>query len=102
MTILKFEGVVEMDYDEIKIDGRDVVAEVNAVDWPGKVTIAFADAAFDGELYATHGYPGYSEWTPGEPASLEVGKHRVSDRLWENDGLKVTMWVADEPVNVLE
>jgi hypothetical protein len=100
--ILKFKGILEMDYDEVFIGGKDVIKAINQAHFPGSVTVALADERWDGKIFATHGEPGYSEWTPGWPAEITVGNHDVHDRLWNFDGTEVTLWVADEPFNVLE
>lgn len=100
--ILRFEGVVVTDGQTVTIGDRDVIAEVSEAEWrDNRVTVALADERFDGDLYAVEGSRWYSEWTPGEPPEFKVGKHDVWDRLDDLDGKHVTLWVADEPVNVL-
>jgi hypothetical protein len=110
MTVLRFDGIVESEWRiTVEIDGRDVINEIHETwptswheDNPPRVTAALADERFEGDLLACHGSEGYSEWTPGDVGDLRVGEHDLFDRLDELDGQQVTLWIADEPVNVLE
>lgn len=107
MTVVRFHGVI--DYDEygnpetVRIGDVDVIEAVeDAFGWHGsQVTVALADERFHGDLHVDPGSTGYSEWTPGEAAALIVGEHDVLRRLADLSGQTVTMWVANEPVNVL-
>jgi len=110
--ILKFEGKVELG-DEcrcsddpsgaILIAGRDAVGEIYDADFSGPVTVAIADSRFTGDLSVDLG-DGYTEWTPMDPDKLMVGPHNLIDALrhFAEAGESVTMWIADEPVNVLD
>lgn len=107
--ILKFSGIIEYDFDldeslsVLRIGGEDVIRSVSsAFEGGSRVYVAMADEAFDGDLYSDEGSPGYSEWTPGDPAELRIGNHDVLDRLERLRGANVTLWIADEPVNTLE
>ncbi len=112
MSKLVFQGVVALG-DEYRVasegekDGailigdRDVINEVDDVKWDGPVTVAFADQHFTGDLAIEMGW-GYTEWTPMDPDKLCVGPHNIIELLTEHDGKEVTLWIADEPVNVLE
>jgi hypothetical protein len=105
MTVLRFDGIVEnVDYEDFTIGGRYVIEEIGKAFGRQKaaVTAALADERFEGDLDLYIGSRGYSEWTPGEVGRLRIGKHDLFDRLDELDGQQVTLWIADEPVNVLE
>lgn len=108
MTILKFQGVVDdfdfkLDSDNFySVGGRDIIREVNNADFSGPVTVAIADATFTGDLDCWEGSPGYSEYTPGDPAELSVGPHNILEILDRHKGQEVTLWIADEPINTLE
>lgn len=93
----------------IRIGGRSVVEEI-ARAWPWRygggveskcVYAALGDERFDGDLDVFEGSCGYSEWTPADPAELKIGAHDLFRRLSQLDGQSVTLWIADEPVNVL-
>ena len=109
--ILKFEGVVttgdayrvaeDEDEGSVLVGGRDLVGEVADAEFTGPVTVAVADERFYGDLIIEEGW-GYSDWTPMDPDSLVVGEHDIIEVLLRHDGNKVTVWVADEPVNLLE
>lgn len=115
MTVLKFSGEVQtgdtcrVSYDDdddeingaIHIGGRDVVDEVANERWSGPVTVAIADARFTGDLSVDHGW-GYSEYTPVDSDTLTVGAHDII-ALIEAAGASgpVTVWIADEPVDLL-
>ena len=111
--ILKFHGEIQFgdacrvsDSDEINgaifIGGKDVIGEIADTEFSGKVTIAIADERFVGDLAVETGY-GYSEYTPMESDTLKVGDHDIIKILERNkEGSVITLWVADEPFNVLE
>lgn len=101
MMILKFEGKYDGYAWPETIGGRDFLRELSDAKFNGSVTLAIADERFDGDLYAYGGQPGYSEYTPAEPAELTVGPHNMMDILDRYQGKIVTLWVADEPVNTL-
>ena len=106
---LRLEGVVSFDWGggedgggEIKIGEWGLICEILKLFKSGvKVTIAIMDETFDGELFADVGCGGYSEWTPGDPAELKVGPHNIFNELGRFEGKKVTVVVADGPVNLL-
>lgn len=108
MTILKFKGVVEMWDSNLKsennysIGGVDFIAKIQSTAFNGPVTIAIADDRFTGDLYCSEGLKGYSEYTPSEPADLDVGAHNILKILGRYDGQEITLWIADEPINTLE
>lgn len=109
--ILKFEGKVQLgdpcrvseeeDNGAVKIGYRDLVAEVMHYKWNGPVTVAIADERFCGDLDAEFGW-GYSEYTPMDPDILTVGPHNILNIISNHDGEHLTVWIADEPVNVLD
>jgi hypothetical protein len=106
---LRFDGVVDAWGDQpdgaerLTIGGRWVVSEINeSFPFNTAVTVAIADERFTGALDADVGMRGYSEWTPGEPSQLTVGPHSILDVLQRYDGQTVTMWVADEPVDLAD
>ena len=108
MTILKFKGVVET-YDfclesanDYSIGGVDFIAKIVATPFDSPVTVAIADERFTGDLDCSEGLQGYSEYTPGEPADLCVGPHNILKILDRYDGKEITLWIADEPINMLE
>lgn len=111
MTILRFDGFVDVDDETVRIGGRDVIDEIEDVSWrqpygtsraDGIVSVCLMDERFDGLLHAMGGSTGYSEWTPAEPAEFTVGGHNVFLRLNDLEGKQVTLIVADEPANVLD
>ena len=113
MTILKFVGVVKSDAlienDETgsyvytpSIGGVDIIDAIEAKTFSGPVTVAIADERFDGVLHTYTASPGYSEWTPAEPAELTVGPHNIIEILARHEGEVITLWIVDEPFNVLE
>lgn len=89
------------------IGERDVVEEVGSVKWAGPVTCAIycgtltGDTAFQGALRIQEG-SGYSEYTPIDDDELFVGPHDLLKIIGELDGQEITVWFADEPINVLE
>lgn len=89
------------------IDGRDVVDEVGEVAWQGPVTCAIyagtltGDTAFQGALKIQQGW-GYSEYTPMDSDKLFVGPHDILKILEGFKGQEITVWFADETINVLE
>lgn len=116
---LVFEGKVELgdtsrcSGDEDEKDGalwigeRDVVEEVGAAKWGGPVTCAIycgtltGDTAFQGALRIQEG-SGYSEYTPIDDDKLFVGSHDLLKIIGDLEGQEITVWFADEPMNVLE
>lgn len=90
--------------DGPEIDGKPIVDAIqeSGFQWKDKVTVAIADERFDGDLYASEGCHGYSEWTPGCAADLRCGNHDLTEVLERYEGQTITLWIADEPVNVLE
>jgi hypothetical protein len=100
--ILKWHGIVEEAFHGMTVDGHFIVAETWAARFPGKVTVTIADQSFSGDLEAFEEMRGYSEWTPGTPEELTVGPHDIIELLRRYDGQAVTLWIADEPVNMLE
>lgn len=106
MTILRYEGVVDVHYDkDLWIGGVNVIEDIRSrdLDFDKPVTIAFADERFTGDLYAWESDPGYSEWTPGWDAEFSIDTHDLLERLEkEYDGKKIILWIADEPINTLD
>jgi hypothetical protein len=111
MTVLKFQGKVatgdrcRVAYEDeqdgwIYIGDRDLVEEVARTKWAGPVTVAIGDDRFSGDLVAEEGW-GYSEYTPMDPDELKVGPHNILEILDGHEGEEVTVWVADEPVDLL-
>lgn len=109
MTKLMFEGAVDWLADPtddnnactITIGGRDVLYEIEeAFGGHCKVTVAIADATFTGDLYVDLGSRAYSELTPGDIAELTTGPHNLFSELYRHDGQVITMWIADEPVDL--
>jgi hypothetical protein len=112
MTVLKFQGKVttgnacRVGYEDerdgwIHIGDRDLLADVEEVKWSGPVTVAIGDDRFTGDLVAEEGW-GYSEYTPVDSDELKVGRHNILEILDRREGEEVTVWIADEPVNLLE
>ena len=86
----------------VLINGIDVVSAIHNAKFSGPVTIAISDERFSGDLVTELGW-GYSEWTPMDPDVLKIGEHDLLDILNRySEGCVVTMWVSDEPINVLE
>ena len=104
--ILKFQGIVSTsdyeNYSNRSIGGVDFMEKIEETTFKGPVTIAIADQTFTGDLYCDEGTPGYSEFTPGDPAELTLGPHDILDIIDRYDGQTITLWVADEPINTLE
>lgn len=113
MTVLKFQGLVERGDDcrvsddcpqgAFHIGGVDVVARVHD-EFPSsaKVIVGIADETFTGELFIDFGW-GYSEWTPMESDTFKVGDRDVAEEVRRRfDGQEITMWVSDEPINILD
>lgn len=110
--IKKFQGILEFgdssrtDLNEIEgaflIGGRDVLGELEGTIFASPVTIAIADERFTGDLNIELGW-GYSEWTPVELDTLLVGEHDIIKIVGQHqEGEEITLWVADEPVNIIE
>lgn len=106
MTALRFDGLVDCEQfgnpGHLRIGGRDVIKElVDEFGYQGKqVTVALLNERWDGLSDFDQGMEGYSEWTPGEPAKVYVGDHDVLARLEELNGREVTLWIADEPIDL--
>lgn len=89
------------------IGGKDVVSEVGAITWSGPVTVAIAsdfllgNTTYAGALKIAEGW-GYSEYTPMDDDQLFVGPHDLLKIIGELEGRNVTVWFADEPLNILE
>lgn len=66
-----------------------------------KIIVGIADETFDGDLFVETGW-GYSEFTPMESDELKVGDHDLIEILSRHEGENITLWVSDEPINVLE
>lgn len=109
---LKFKGKLEIGdgsrvlddipWGMIHIDGQDVLGEISDTFRNGEqVTIGLADETFDGELFTDIGW-GYSEWTPMDHDNFFIGDHDFLNILSKHEGEEVTLFVADEPINVLE
>lgn len=111
MTVLRFAGVVQLGdeyrvesehvHGAVRVGGADVVASVDGVKWDGPVTFAMADDRWTGDVAVELGW-GYSEYTPMDADKLWVGEHDIIARLVEHEGKQVTVWFADEPVNLLD
>ena len=114
--ILKFSGTLELmaktgdNYNPftVKIGGENILHSIQDTKFEGKVTVAWLDRKFVGEdIWAAESVRGYSEWTPAAPYELELftrgaGTHDLVAELEQYRGQEITLWVADEPVNVLE
>lgn len=110
--ILKFKGIVNATSKDIGVDDwkvgarvgdRNIVEEVLKTRFNDMVTVVIADERFFGELTALEYDSWWSEWTPGDPERLFCGKNDLIEILEERyNGKEITMWIADEPVNVLE
>lgn len=107
--ILKFSGVVEKGDGsrcsdepdgEIIIGGIDVVGKISDTGFNKDVTVGILDQRFDGELSVITGW-GYSEYTPMESDELRVGDHDLIEILGRYEGEDITVFVADEPFNIL-
>lgn len=87
----------------IFIGGIDVVSKIreNKENFRRKVTVGILDERFDGELFIEEGW-GYSEWTPMDNDQLKVGSHDLIEIVTRYSGQSITMFVADEPVNILD
>lgn len=111
MTILKFTGLVDAEASFCDrsgtiytptIDGVDIIEAIKQAGFHRAVTVGLADERFNGDLWAFNASPGYSEYTPAESAELTVGPHNLIEILERHAGQTVTLWIADEPFNVLE
>lgn len=89
------------------IGDHDVVSEVGDVTWAGPVNVAIAsdfllgNTTYAGALKIAEGW-GYSEYTPMDSDELLVGPHDLLKIIGELEGRDVTVWFADEPLNILE
>jgi len=118
---LKFEGLVRLgderrvtyscdvrDHDygcecasgAVFIGDADIIKVIDGATWGGKVTVGLGDERFDGALFVEEGY-GYSEYTPVASDKLTVGSHDIISMLERHEGKHVTLWVSDEPVDLL-
>lgn len=108
--IKKFKGVLEFG-DPCRCDSDingafligdvDVLDELGSTHFDNPVTVAVADKRFSGELNIELGW-GYSEYTPMDDDKMEVGEHNIVGIIGQyEEGQELTLWVADEPVNVL-
>lgn len=112
MTELQMDGVARVDegggVDErrVFIGDRDVLAAVREAFPPvyreRKVTVAIADERYEGALNLDFGSPGYSEYTPADAADLEVGPHSLFDQIERLSGQTITLWIADEPLDLAQ
>ncbi|GAA5417939.1 hypothetical protein Pryu01_03017 [Paraliobacillus ryukyuensis] len=109
---LIFKGKVELGDDcrvglaeedgAIRIGDKDVVREIDdTFSSDTKLTVGIADKTFTGELFVMCGW-GYSEYTPMDSDELKVGEHNLISILQEHEDEEVTMFVSDEPIDVLE
>jgi len=109
---LKFKGILDFgnycrvagdgeNNGSIFIGGKDVISEIAKAGFLGKITVGIADKRFNGDLEVDLGW-GYSEWTPIESDRLKVGSHNLIEILERYSGEEITMWVSDEPINLLE
>jgi hypothetical protein len=109
--ILVLKGIVETgdayrvesveEQGAILIGGKDLIDEIEEAKFTGKVTVGIADQTFTGELFYEMGW-GYSEWTPMEQDSLKVGSHDLLEILERYENQEIIVFIADEPVNILE
>jgi hypothetical protein len=89
------------------IGDHDVISEVGSIKWEGPITCAIyassllGDTAFQGALRIQEGW-GYSEYTPVEDDELFVGPHNLIKIISDMEGDHITVWFADETINVLE
>lgn len=103
---LVFEGKLQYKYDEpIMVGKRNVINEINSAEWENPITFAILsrDALYavrGGDIYGFEGFPGYSEITPGESTTIEVGSHYMT--LSEYNREEVVVIVSDEPVDLGE
>lgn len=109
--ILKFQGVVQLG-DEFRVDEEglngsvhigdsDLVWELDNAKFTGRVTVGILDERFDGELSVDTGW-GYSEYTPMDPDVLSIGDHDLLEIIRRYNEQYITVFVADEPFNILE
>jgi len=112
MTVLRFTGVVtegdasRVSYDEddgaIHIGDSDVIAGIDAAAFSGPVTVAIADERFTEDSLVTGLGWGYSEFTPLGDDRLTLGPHNLIEVLGRYVDQEITMWIADEPVDLGE
>lgn len=108
--ILKFQGKVQIIYNPIDViigNTRIMYDIESAFRNKQPVTVAIADqeltqSIVNGTLDIDTGMEGYSEWTPGYPSNFTVGGHDILKRLQGLEYTTITLWVADEPFNILE
>lgn len=111
-----FEGFIDQyanpengnDGMTVRIGGVDVLAAVDAAfDHKQVVTLAvchasFPEEKFSGGIYVDLGMRGYSEYTPGEAGDLLTGPHSLRTVLDKSRNQSVTVWIADEPIDLGE
>ena len=106
MTILEFKGIVDTSDSSTEsaytIGGVDFIAQIRSANFAKPVTVALADERFTGDLSCSEGSWGYSEYTPGWAAELDIGPHNILKILDRYDGDEITLWIADEPINTLD
>ena len=109
---LVFNGIVEDAENEsrvlttanegsIYIGDRDVVSEIYDASFRKKIIVGIADETFTGDIFSHTGW-GYSEYTPMEEDELRVGKHDLLEILRRYEGQNITLFISDEPINILE
>lgn len=109
--IKKYSGKVEVLDNEYRVEqgkeGRIWIGEIDIVDdlhetqFNGPVTVGIQDERWDGLLSVETGW-GYSEYTPMDSDHLSVGTHDLLDILERYKDQEITLFIADEPVNILE
>lgn len=113
MTVRKFEGQVHVG-DPYRVSGHldgldgaiwighdDLVFELDNTNFDGNVIVGIGDESFDGDLFVETGW-GYSEYTPVDPDQLKVGGSNILNILRGYEGEYITVWVSDEPINLLD
>lgn len=84
-----------------RVGDDDVILRLLDLSPEKKFTVAIADERFEGHITGELGW-GYSEWTPMDSDELRCGPHNLIEALAGHEGKEITMWVSDEPINVLE
>ena len=99
-----FNGVVSFDEHDfgpgLLIGGEDLISNINFPKGT-KVICGIMDDRWDGELSIESGY-GYSEYTPMEYDTLSVGDHDLLDILSRYEGKRITFFISDGPINLLD